>query len=157
MPSWVIDTNVLVVADDPDNHAGPDCARLASAFLDTEARQGICLDHDGQMVNEYLRNVDLDNQRTVGALFLVWVLNNQWNPAKCRRVPLQTDPEGLPIDFPTDERLSRFDSDDRKFATTALIAGVPVVNALDADWWEYREELEDVGILLRFLCPFAFE
>jgi hypothetical protein len=61
------------------------------------------------------------------------------------------------LQFPNDERLVGFDRSDHKFVAVALAhpERPPILNAVDADWWYYREELARHGIRVEFLCPNA--
>ena len=54
-----------------------------------------------------------------------------------------------------DERLARFDRDDRKFVAVAVGCEptAEVFNATDTDWWHHRVALEENGVQVRFLCP----
>ncbi|GIV75830.1 MAG: hypothetical protein KatS3mg050_0224 [Litorilinea sp.] len=46
----------------------------------------------------------------------------------------------------------------RKFVAVALVHGgnPPILNAVDSDWWDYREPLTAAGVRIEFLCPEQF-
>ena len=62
-------------------------------------------------------------------------------------------------EFPDDNDLARFDTDDHKFVAVALASGddPEVVDATDSDWWEHRDALRRHGVDIRFLCPELFD
>jgi len=54
--------------------------------------------------------------------------------------------------------LRGFDPADRKFVAVALVSRYEpeIQNAVDADWWDYRDVLKDHGLRIEFLCPEQF-
>jgi len=62
-------------------------------------------------------------------------------------------------EFPGDPELAGFDRSDKKFAAVAVTSenDPDVLNAVDADWWHYRQPLERHGVRIRFLCPDQFD
>ncbi|MBM3499330.1 MAG: hypothetical protein FJX74_11745 [Armatimonadetes bacterium] len=57
------------------------------------------------------------------------------------------------------EALQCLDPSDRKFAAVALAytPPVPVLNAVDPDWWQCAEACAAVGLVVEELCPEALE
>lgn len=57
--------------------------------------------------------------------------------------------------FPQDSDLCGFDKSDRKYVAAALASRrtPDVLNAVDRDWWQYRDALKRNGVRCRFLCP----
>jgi len=97
-----------------------------------------------------------EGQPGVGDAFLKWVLTNVTNPRYCETVhisPRDADGEGY-MEYPDTEELAAFDSSDRKFVAVALAhpARPPILNAVDTDWWRFREALERHGVQIDFLC-----
>jgi len=51
--------------------------------------------------------------------------------------------------------LAAFDPSDHKFvaAANASSNSPEILNAVDSDWWHYREILKKNKIVVRFVCP----
>jgi len=161
MPAVVIDTNVLVAANDKSEQAGPDCVlACVEALEDVRAHRLTLVDSGLRIFDEYRRNASLAGQPGLGDAFLKWLWSNQANPRHCEQVPItpkDNDPQDF-REFPNDPNLSRFDRSDRKFAAVALASGrqPEILNATDSDWWHFREHLEANGLQIVFMCPGLF-
>ncbi len=159
---WVVDTNVLVVANDRNaSQALPKCIMACVwALQDIQRRGRIVLDDGWAILREYQRQARSVGQPGVGDVFLKWVLTNQANPARCRWVSITrvSDAPETYAEFPNDPNLAGFDPSDRKFVAVALVYGdnPPILNAVDSDWWDYREPLTAAGVRIEFLCPEQF-
>lgn len=75
---------------------------------------------------------------------------------------LQTDWQNNDWDFeefPGDEELADFDRQDRKFVAVALtsVNDPTILNAVDSDWWDHLEALNNNGVKVEFLCPEQFD
>ena len=115
------------------------------------------LDDLGLILDEYLKQKPHGFPQGPGDAFLVWVYDNQANPAHIRSVsitPLDDDPRGF-AEFPDDADLIDFDADDRKFVAVALASDLApmILNATDTDWWVHRKALARNSIRVKFLCP----
>ncbi len=155
----VVDTNVIVVADGGAPQASEAC-RDECLKLIREIQGGslqLVVDDTEFIIREYARNV---KQSGVGEKFVIWLRNNQHQ--HCLLVDAQaTDATGENFAlFPSDPALAGFDRADRKFVATALSAqsilqgqSIPVVNATDPDWCDYKKSLQNNGVEVRFLCP----
>ena len=150
MSSLIVDTNVGVVANGRETHASPDCviACVDALVQITTGRVRLVLDDGWEVLNEYLRHMSSSGQPGPGDAFVKWALNNQANPARCERLPLDL---GV---FPNEPGLAAFHSDDRKFVALALSSDShpPIANAVDSDWWHFREALGRAGVEVKFLC-----
>lgn len=161
MSAFVIDTNVLIVANFNASHASPGCA-LSCIDILKEIRENhtVVVDSvqgNSRILDEYQRHNSHRGQPGVGDAFFKWLWDNQIVTAHCERVritPLPDDPDSYE-EFPPDPGLQGFDRADRKFVAVALASeSDPVVlNAVDSDWLEFRERLEGHGVSIRFLCP----
>ncbi|MFN7733844.1 MAG: hypothetical protein ACK5OB_18245, partial [Pirellula sp.] len=62
-------------------------------------------------------------------------------------------------EFPDAPELTKFDRSDRKFVAVALKSGkkTPILNAVDSDWWAFRNTLAQHGVHLEFVCPGQFK
>ena len=122
--SWVIDTNVGVVANDriddrPEPPHLPVSIGSCASFLREVTRSGrVAIDDTWEIIREYQARMRSSGQPGPGDAFLKWVLVNQANPARCRRV----DISGIAVP----EKLEGFDPADRKFLRTALGCLSPV-------------------------------
>lgn len=158
MNSFVVDTNVAVVASRRAPQAGLACILACVDALEQVKLEGkIVLDDQFRILGEYMKNLSPSGQPGVGDAFFKWVWQNQANVERCERVaihPRGNDGEDY-IEFPSDFSLRSFHSDDRKFVAVALGSknNPEVLNAVDQDWWDYRTALEHCGVRIKFLCP----
>lgn len=157
---YVVDTNVPVVANDRSSQASPECVIACVQKIQAIQTQHILvLDSDYEIFGEYKVNLSPAGQPGVGDAFFKWLLTNQANPKHCEYVKITPieDNSGLTFtEFPNqDNALVGFDLSDRKFAAVALAHPdrPPVVNAVDTDWWHYKQALENHGLEIEFLCP----
>ncbi len=158
MASVVVDTNVALAANGEAEHTDPKCVlRCLQELKATRNERQVLLDDAGLIMQEYLKQKPHGLPRGAGDAFLIWVHDNQANPANVRTVPvtpLDDDPRGF-AEFPDDGDLIDFDPDDRKFVAVALASGdvPPILNATDTDWWIHRTALARNGVRVEFLCP----
>ncbi|MBU4398471.1 MAG: hypothetical protein KKE86_03955 [Planctomycetes bacterium] len=161
MNSFVVDTNVAVVASGRSPQARPDCLLACVDVLEKIKRQGkIVMDDRRLILGEYMRNLSSTGKPGPGDAFFKWVLQNYAKINRCEQVEIQPrggDGEDYE-EFPNDPALDKFDPSDKKFVAVALGSkSHPIVlNAVDPDWWEHREALEDYGVRIKFLCPGHF-
>ena len=154
----VVDTNVLVVANERSPQAGPGCVLACVHHLQRLRQEGrIVIDDGWRILREYGSHASDTGQPGVGDEFYLWVLQHR-GTSRVEEVPI-TEVGGRRgfAEFPDDPALDTFDPNDRKFAATAVVAEAPVWNAVDSDWWHYRHVLEAHGIVVEFLCPGHFD
>jgi len=158
MPAVVIDTNVLVAANNKSEQAGPDCILACVAALEkAKSRKLVLVDSGMRIFEEYRRYACLSGRPGLGDAFCKWLWNNQANPLHCEQVqitPKANDPQDFE-EFPDDTDLAGFDRADRKFVAVALASGKQptILNATDSDWWDFKGPLEANGLRIKFLCP----
>lgn len=158
MNSFVVDTNVAVVASRRAPQAGPACVLACVDALEQVKREGrIVLDDQSRILDEYMKNLSLSGQPGHGDAFFKWVWQNQGNVERCERVAIHLRGNAGEdyLEFPSDFSLRSFHSDDRKFVAVALgsKSNPEILNAVDPDWWDYRTALEQCGVRIKFLCP----
>ena len=158
MSAFVVDTNVPVVANGRSEQADPNCViACIQSLQDIKSRGIVVLDDGMRILQEYRRNLSLSGQPGLGSAFLKWVWNIQAVDEQCERVPIRQRPEDDQDfeEFPRDPALAGFDRSDRKFVAVALASRKEptILNAVDPDWWTYREALGKHGVRIRFLCP----
>ena len=152
----VIDANVPAVANGLTPQADDVCLRNCLAELrrvQNESR--LLIDDDWLIIKEYLGISDPTAGTGLGDAFVKWVLNNQTNEARVRRIPITPEQTRGFEEFPDTPDLAEFDPDDRKFVAVALASGTSpdIINATDTDWWSPRHALQQLGVRVRFLCP----
>jgi hypothetical protein len=162
MRAFVVDTNVLVVANLKTPQAGPDCVLASVAALETIQKKARLVIDEGMLVfQEYQQYASFSGQPGVGDAFFKWVHDNRYNDRHCDRVKLTpcSDPSRDFEQFPADPSLQGFDRSDRKFVAVALgsVPSPTILNAVDSDWWNFRQPLADNGVKVEFLCPEQFE
>ncbi len=57
-------------------------------------------------------------------------------------------------EFPDDPALDDFDPDDRKFiaVTIAHPEKPPILQAVDSQWWDFRDAFRRNGVTVEFIC-----
>ena len=154
MNRWVVDTNVMVVANgrhDGNRPVSPKCRKASIEFLMKllEGEQRVLLDCAGAVFNEYNNNLNLSGQPGVGDRFFQ-VLHN--NVESIQRVDLQVCKDGEYSDLHPDIVSSGFDRSDRKFVALARKENAPVANSVDSDWLNDLELLTKCGVEVKFVC-----
>jgi len=153
----VVDTNVAVVANRRSPQASMDCILSCVESLEQMVRQGqVVLDDRWAILSEYMRYLSRTGQPGVGDAFLKWILTNLGNRDRCELVsitPVDGD-SGSFHEFPMDPALANFDPSDRKFVAVARAhsSNPPILQAVDWEWWTYRDLLKSHGVEIRFLC-----
>jgi hypothetical protein len=116
----------------------------------------IVLDEGYLILSEYQNNLRSAGQPGEGDAFLKWVYDHQSNPQRCDRVRITpTGDRNTFAEFPDDPDLRGFDPSDRKFVAVARAHpdSPAILNAVDTDWWQFREALSRNGVHVEFLCP----
>ena len=156
MSYFVVDTNVLIVANGKSHQASGNCAlRCGQKLEEIKQNHVLILDDGWLIIGEYSNKLSSTGQPGLGDKFLKWVFENHTNPQRCEKVKIIPTMEGSFAEFPDDESLSKFDSSDRKFAAVALThpEKPPILNAVDSDWKDFETAFKDIGITIIFLCP----
>ncbi len=157
---FIIDTNVLIVANGRDTpHASLACRLACVRSLDEiQEQHNFVLDNKWHVLNEYKKKVNQSGQPGVGDRFLKWILRNQGNRDRCEIVTITTLADSTDgndfAEFPDDPALANFDRSDRKFVALALAhpERPPILNATDTDWHGHQSALEKHGVKIQFLC-----
>jgi hypothetical protein len=153
MTDVIVDTNVAVVANRQNPGVVTNCADNCVLFLTVARSEHVVLIDEGDEIRaEYASALRVSRPFQLGALFLLHIYQNQFNPAHVRRVELPKHADGSLRHFPTTSDLAAFDLSDRKFAALAAKTGVPVTNATDSDWADSIVALNAAGIAVDFLC-----
>jgi len=161
MKSFVVDTNVAVTASGRAEQAGPCCVLACIEALDEVRKRGkLLLDDQMLILDEYEKRLSRSGQPGPGDAFMKWAHRNQAVPTHCQKVPIHPKWEdGQSFEeFPDDPDLGGFDRDDRKFVAVAIASRrrPEVLNAVDSDWWLFRQPLARHGVKIEFVCPEQF-
>lgn len=154
----LVDTGVPLVANGQAQQASPACViACTNALLDVTRQGGLVLDSLGEIFQEYQQKLLRAGQRGPGDEFLLWVITNQWNAAKCHRVTLTRASPDPPFyaEFPPEPALAKFDPSDCKFvaAANAHPRRPPILVSVDTDWAIAKDALGAVGIQVEEMCP----
>ena len=153
--SVIVDTNVVVVANGRSEQASTDCVETCGEKLEEIMRGEVklALDNGWIILREYIRNLQ-SNGVDVGDRFLGWILANR--DTQCNLVPITpvNGSENAFEEFPVDPALDGFDSDDRKFLAVAVAHSEkpPILQAVDSQWWDFRDAFRRNGIIVEFIC-----
>jgi hypothetical protein len=148
---FVVDENVLVVANGRDTHSGKDCILAAIDFLTSCSEDmALVLDDLGEVITLYASKCNWAGQPGVGDQFFVWAFSNSH---ALQQVRLTRTADGQYSAVPPG--LSSFDSDDHIYLALVLEAAPPteLVNAVDSDYSQSIEAIADAGVVVRELCP----
>lgn len=158
IPTVVLDTNVLYAADDPsDGTCRHACTQQIKAIM--TGYQRLAVDTTRFILKEYCKDYESLSDQSYRRQFSIWIYRHLHT--EC----LLVDPQSIDNSdtnfklFPSDSALEGFHLDDRKFVAVAVAAQqatgreVPILNAVDADWCEYRNALQRNGIRVKFVCP----
>ncbi len=168
MNAVIVDTNVIITANDQAEHASPNCVEQCQKRIKQilEQPETSVVDDGWRILNEYKRYVNLETRKGIGDLFVKTLLQNLMRrPAICTMVTI-TPLGGSDTDFeefPTTEALSDFDVADRKFIAAAIayerdfLQKATILQALDRKWEPFREAFEQEGVQIDFLCPLENE
>ena len=152
----IVDTNVAVVANGQSPQASPNCVAICINRLERIIRgeEKLVLDSEWIILGEYLRNLRSSGEPGTGDRLLRWTLANK--DRLCDLVPITpvNGSENEFEEFPDDPALNDFDPDDRKFIAVAVAhpEKPPILQAVDTQWWDFREALQENGVTVAFIC-----
>ena len=161
MNAVIVDTNVIVIANDTDDKR-KDCRDRCQARLKEIISHGekVVIDDGQRILREYRRNANPNSRKGIGDLFVKRLLQNLGNPNVCTIVPI-TPLAGNGSDFdefPNDEALVGFHKKDRKFIAVALAHQreigeiATILLAIDKGWIPFRDALVSHGVNIDLIC-----
>ena len=161
MDAVIVDTNVIVIANDTDDKRA-DCRDRCQDRLQQIISHGetVVVDDRWRIFGEYEDNTRPNTRKGIGDLFVKRLLQNQKNPRVCTMVPI-TPFAGNGTDFkefPTDTALINFDPDDKKFIAIALAhkrdnGQIPtILLAIDRGWLQSIAALANHGVSIDLIC-----
>ena len=157
----VIDVNVPMVANKQSPQADEQCIKKCVKALEEVYKNGkVFLDNGGRILKEYKNRLRLKGQPGLGDAFMKWIWERQaTHRCELVKLTLRNDNEDDFNEFPQDIELKNFDKADRKYVAVAIASNQQpiVLNAVDSDWWDYKNVLEKHGVNIDFLCPQCIE
>ena len=156
MSKVVIDTNVLLIANQQHNDVSVDCIEECILRLSNVKDNGIVvIDDDYKILNEYKRKTSLSPPKGVGDVFLKWLLRHVGNEHFVEMVSITELEKDRFSEFPDPELEVSFDPPDRKFVAVASAHGEnPVIwQAGDCKWLNWWPTLAQYNITVDFVCP----
>lgn len=151
----VIDTNVLLVANQQHADISSDCIASCIEHLQKVQSDGVVVIDDSFIIlNEYQNKTSISPPRGVGDVFLKWLLRNMGNPARVEMVSVSLSDIDIYAEFPDQALQHEFDPPDRIFPTVANVhAEKPTIwQAADCKWIDWWPKLAKHDIKVKFLC-----
>jgi len=156
MSAFVIDTNVLAVADQLHENVSPDCLLACISVLEEVRSSGkLVIDDQRRIITEYLQVLDPGRQDKVGSVFLKWLLNNQ-HSKKVVSVEISEIDNDIFDELSVLGFQNEIDPPDRKFLAVAVSARKlkpELMQAVDSEWLIWEDRLQESGIRIKFICP----
>lgn len=161
MNAIIVDTNVIVIANDTDGKRA-DCRDRCQDRLEQIISHGetVVVDDRWRILGEYEDNANPNSRKGIGDLFVKRLLQNLGNPEICTMLPITSSAEnGTDFEeFPDNNTLSGFDPDDRKFIAVAVAyenvyrQKAVLLQAADSQWYGLREAFVNNGLEVEFIC-----
>jgi hypothetical protein len=151
----VIDTNVLLVANEQHADVSPECVVECVRRLQAMKRAGITVIDDGfRILSEYKHKTSLNPPKGVGDVFLKWLLRQAGNPERVEQISLSELADNEFAEFPDAALQPLFDAPDRKFVAVAHAHPdkPPIWQAADCKWLRWHAALAQHGVRVDFLC-----
>ncbi|MBO2834809.1 hypothetical protein [Pseudomonas aeruginosa] len=157
MTRAVIDTNVLLVANQQHADVSPECiAECVQSLQAVQAGKHVVVLDDGfRILGEYQHKTSLNPPKGVGDVFLKWLLRHAAQPKHVEQVSVTESAPNEFVEFPDAALQPRFDAPDRKFPAVANAHPLkPAIwQAADCKWLDWWKALAAAGIKVEFLCP----
>ena len=162
MDAVIVDTNVIVIANDTDDER-KDCRDRCQDRLQQilDQREKVVVDDKWRIFGEYEDHVDPNARKGLGDIFVKTLLQNLKNPEICTMVhitPLAGNGNDF-AEFPNDdEALTGFHKKDRKFIAVALahqrdVGETPtILLAIDKGWLPFTAALATHGVNVDLIC-----
>ena len=162
---YIVDTNVPLTANFALNQFPVDadykkcvsaCIQVIERIIAGSPQTKIVLDNNNEIFDEYRNKLCLSGRPGLGDAFVKWVHDNGYSINVAERISITPTFNGNSYDeFPDHPDLEKFDPSDRKFIAVANAhPECPTIfQGTDSKWWGWRNALEEVGIIVHFLCP----
>ena len=162
MDAVIIDTNVIVIANDTDDER-VGCRDRCHDRLEQIISHGetVVVDDGWRIFGEYEDHVNPNTRKGIGDIFVKTLLQNLKNPEICTMVhitPLAGNGNDF-AEFPSDDEvLAGFHKKDQKFIAVALahqrdIGETPtILLAIDRGWLQFTDALANHGVSIDLIC-----
>lgn len=151
----IVDTNVAIAANGIDTHASLkcqlNCIEFLQALISPSSKNRVAVDDAGVILDEYSRHLSHRGAPGVGDQFFKYLHDNMYLGKKvlvAAITAIDDEKRGF-AELPE----NKLDKSDRKFAALAVATGADIYNALDTDWDEAKELLNQTKIAVKQLCP----
>lgn len=151
----VVDTNVILVANEDHADASPECVKECVNRLQLIMYNGsIAIDDAYLIIKEYQNKTNNKSGKGAGDVFLKWVLTHMANSTRVQQVTLTQISKDHFAEFPVSSLESEFDRPDRKFAAVANAHPnkPPILQAVDCKWLDWWPQLHAAKVQVEFLC-----
>lgn len=151
---YVIDTNVAILANKGNESVAADIQFCTDILRKIIGYDGIVIDSDGAIFEEYRKHLSLKGAPGLGDKFIKWLFDFQYSSPNIIRQEI-TETESGYSEFPVDQKLVNFDKSDMKFVAVAN-ARQPhpvLVEATDSKWWKWAIALKKHNIQVIFADP----
>jgi len=151
----VVDTNVLLVANEQHEDVSPEGIIACVQRLERLRKSGcIVLDDGYEILREYGQKTKPNTGNRVGDAFLKWLLQNTGDPQHVAQVHIVKHAGRGYVEFPDDAELHDFDHADRKFVAVAVVHPnrPQILQGSDSKWIDWSKKLLAHGINVEFLC-----
>lgn len=156
MTAYVVDTNVINVANRSHQDVSPECVIACVVRLTELMKSGVLvLDDQNRILLEYQKKTSPRAGKGVGDLFVQWALRHQCQSERIHQVTITEHSPERYYEFPADTGLeSKFDPSDRKFAAVAHAHSdkPAILQASDCKWLDWWPALKVCGVEIDFLC-----
>ena len=152
MTTFVVDSNVAIVANRRGIHADERCQLACVEKLESVVEQDVvAIDDARAILVEYEKHLRTSGMLGMGDTFYKHVLNHLYRPDRVRVV--KVTPSEHPSRGFNELPENAFDPSDRKFLAVAVVAKAVVLNATDSDWGEHEALMAKLGVEVSQLCP----
>lgn len=151
----VIDTNVLLVANQQHSDISTECVTSCIERLQEIQSTGVVVIDDGFIIlGEYQNKTRINPPRGVGDVFLKWLLRNMGNAQRVEMVSVTQTAIDFYAEFPDQALQAEFDPPDRIFPAVANAHPdkPPIWQAADCKWIDWWPALAEHGVKVKFLC-----
>jgi predicted nucleic acid-binding protein len=151
----VVDTNVILTANNAHPEASPECVIACVERLNDLMKFGVLvLDDSYQILQEYQKKTSPRKAKGVGDHFVDWALRHQKQPNRVELVTLTKLEMHRYAEFPDPALEPFFDPPDRMFPAVSNThpAHPPIWQATDCKWLDWWPALDACGVKVEFLC-----